>query len=276
MNEIDRYLSIAQSAVDLAATHVQTRRPAEIASKGDRDLVTDTDLDIERRLRGLLAAATPGIPLLGEEEGGASPDAPVMWVLDPVDGTSNYARDLPLVGVSLALVRDNEPVLGVVALPLLGRRYWAALGRGAHRDGLAVASARTSRVDEAIIAIGDYGTGPNSQSRNAAALALHAHLAPRAHRVRMLGSAAVDLAWIADGTLDASITLGNRPWDTAAGVVIAREAGARVVDLDGSDHTTRSRCTIAAAPGLCDQIVDAVQRAAQQGRFTPPAAVPSC
>ncbi|MCX5078653.1 hypothetical protein OHA84_36860 [Streptomyces sp. NBC_00513] len=107
-----------------------------------------------------------------------------------------------------------------------------------------------------MIAVGDYGTGLDGPERNRVALATHAHLAEQAQRVRMLGSAAVDLALVADGTLDATITLGNHDWDMAAGVVLAREAGAIVMDTDGSPHTPASLTTIATTPGLRDALLD--------------------
>jgi myo-inositol-1(or 4)-monophosphatase len=111
-----------------------------------------------------------------------------------------------------------------------------------------------------VIAIGDYGTGADAEERNAVAVALHAALAPAAGKVRMLGSAAVDLAFVADGTLDASITLGNRDWDMAAGVAIARAAGACVTDTDGTPHDLASRTTIVTAPGLTNAVLDTLRQ----------------
>ncbi|MDT8915114.1 inositol monophosphatase family protein [Amycolatopsis sp. PS_44_ISF1] len=197
-----------------------------------------------------------------------APASGTRWVLDPVDGTANLTHDIPLTGISLALVADEDPLLGVIALPQLGRTYWAADGLGACRDGHPIRIAGPARLDEAMIAIGDYGAGPDTAVRNAAMLEIHAALAPRAQRIRMLGTAAADLALVADSAFGASITLGNRTWDMAAGAVIAREAGAHVTDLDGTDHTTASRCTIAAAPALIDDILGIVQHASTVTGFT--------
>jgi myo-inositol-1(or 4)-monophosphatase len=178
-----------------------------------------------------------------------------------VDGTANFLHGLPLYAVSLGLLRERQAVLGVISLPFLGRFYWAADGHGAWRDDSRITASTTSTLNEAIVAVGDYGTGPCSSARNRADFALHRQLAAKAQRVRMLGSAAVDLAWVADTSLDASITLGNSPWDTAAGVAIAREAGVTVIDVDGSAHTTDSRVTIAAAPHLADALLALVRSA---------------
>ena len=116
-------------------------------------------------------------------------------------------------------------------------------------------ASRTSRLHDTIIAIGDYATGNGADRKNELRLAATVQLTSRVHRIRMIGTAALDLAWIADGRLDASITFANQTWDTAAGVLIAREAGARVTDADGAPHTIGSDATIAAAPAIADQLL---------------------
>jgi myo-inositol-1(or 4)-monophosphatase len=263
--ELSSLLSIAQATAAHGAAFLRAHSPRTCTAKGDRDMVTDVDIAVERLLRDQLNRATPGIGVLGEEEGGHTDGT--RWVIDPVDGTANFTHAIPLVGICLALVVDDHPVLGVIALPLLNRTYWAGEGLGAFRDGHRLHITGPDKLAEAIVAIGDYGTGPGTAARNATTLAIHAALAPRAQRLRMLGSAAVDLALVADAAVGASITLGNRTWDTAAGAIIAREAGARVTDLDGTDHTTTSRCTIAAAPALIDDILAVVQHASTTTGF---------
>jgi myo-inositol-1(or 4)-monophosphatase len=106
------------------------------------------------------------------------------------------------------------------------------------------------RLRDAVVAVGDYATGPRADRKNEQRLALTIQLAPRVHRVRMIGSAALDLAWVAEGRLDAAIMLVNKPWDTAAGVLLAREAGATVVDIDGSAHRFDSAAIIAGPDAL--------------------------
>jgi myo-inositol-1(or 4)-monophosphatase len=264
--ELATLLSIARTAVEHGATYLRTHQPRTITAKGDRDMVTDLDLTIERLLRDELTHHTPDIGVHGEEEGGTTGDT--RWVLDPIDGTANLTHSIPLTGISLALIHANKPELGVIALPQLNHTYWAATGLGAFRDGHPITASSPTTLAASIVAIGDYGTGPTTAARNAAALAIHAALAPRAQRIRMLGSAAVDLAWTADASLGASITLGNRPWDMAAGSIIAREAGAHVVDLDGNTHDTTSRFTIAAAPTLLPEILTVVRQAAANTGLT--------
>jgi myo-inositol-1(or 4)-monophosphatase len=187
------------------------------------------------------------------------------WAFDPIDGTVNYAAGSPLCAVSLALLEDGQPLLGVVDLPFLGERYWAAAGEGAFVNDQPIHVPDTARtMNEAIVALGDFATGLDAGEQNDLQIRLARLLAGRALRLRMLGSAAIDLAWLASGRHHASVTLCNRPWDMAAGVVIAREAGATVADLDGSAYSLESRSVIAAAGRLGPELLATVEEA--QGR----------
>ncbi|MFY1696294.1 MULTISPECIES: inositol monophosphatase family protein [unclassified Solwaraspora] len=262
MASLDDLLAVAVQAAARGAELMRTREPGRLAGKGDRDYASEVDLAVERDLRTFLAERTPHIGFLGEEEGtsGAATDGE-QWVLDPIDGTVNFAHGVPLCGVSLALVRDRRPVVGVVELPLLAARYTATAGGGAWRDGEPIRIRGAARLSDALANLGDYGVGAGSGERNAVRFALTRQVAHRALRVRMLGSAAIDLVWVADGRTDVSITLSNKPWDMAAGTLIAREAGAAVVDVDGTPHTLDSSATIAAPPPLLDEVLTMVAAA---------------
>jgi myo-inositol-1(or 4)-monophosphatase len=255
MTDLAGFLSAAQAAVDVAAELVRAQPAGTLTPKGDRDYASDVDYAVERQVRRFLAERTPGIAFVGEEENATAPSTAEWWTLDPIDGTVNFAHALPLCGVSLALIRDRRPVVGVVDLPLLGARYWATDGEGAHGPRGRLRVRDVERVGDVVLAIGDYAVGIGAEDRNHVRLRFTQLVAGQALRVRMFGSAAVDLAWLAEGKVDASVTLSNRSWDVSAGVVLAREAGARVVDLDGSEHTTDSAATIAASPGVCDELL---------------------
>jgi len=253
-------LPAAMRAADIAAEMMRTMRPATLTEKNDRDLVSDVDLAIERQVREHLAEASPGTGFLGEEEGQTGgPAGGWMWTLDPIDGTSNFAHGIPLCATSLALLHDGRPVLGVIDAPFLGLRYHALDGHGAYAGQTRMAASGTDRLRDAVVAVGDYATGPRADHKNQQRLALTIQLAPRVHRVRMIGSAALDLAWVAEGRLDAAIMLANKPWDTAAGVLLAREAGAAVVDIDGTAHTFGSTATIAGPDALISQLLPLIQ-----------------
>jgi len=260
--DLESLLATALRAADTAAEMIRTRRPISVLEKHDRDLVSDVDIAIEREVRQQLATATPDIGFLGEEEGRTgNPATSWVWTLDPVDGTSNFAHGIPLCAVSLALLRGSRAVVGVVDAPILGQRFHAAKGRGAFKGDERLSVSTVSHLRDAIVALGDYATGPRADRENELRLAVTTMLAPRVHRMRMLGSAALDLAWVAAGYLDGSVILDNNPWDTAAGALIAREAGANVADASGIPHSLKSAVTIAAAPSLFDSLT-AVIRAA--------------
>lgn len=240
------------------------RSPGSLTVKGDRDLASDLDFTIERELRAFLRHATPAIGFLGEEEEGCTGLAELQWVLDPIDGTANFVRGIPLCAVSLGLLHRDDAVLGVIELPFLGSRYAAARGDGASLNGQPIKASTVEDLSEAIVAIGDYAVGPDASAKNRLRLALTARLAEKAQRVRMTGSAALDLAWLAEGRIDAALTLSNHAWDMAAGVAIAREAGASVVDRDGTSHDALSAMTIAAAPALSDTLLTLLAKADSQ------------
>ncbi|MBE1486761.1 inositol monophosphatase family protein [Plantactinospora soyae] len=253
-------LPIAVKAIEQASTLMRRQTPGALTTKGDRDVASELDYRIERELRALLRDLTPEIGFLGEEEG-SSGSGELRWSLDPIDGTANFVRRLPLCGVSLGLIHHQRPVLGVIDLPFLGSRYTAAEGEGAYVNGQPIEVSSTAILSEAIVAIGDYAVGPDASGKNRLRLALTAQLAEEVQRVRMTGSAALDLAWLAEGKLDAALTLSNHPWDMTAGVAIAREAGARILDRDGTEYTYDSSVTLAATPALAGQLLAAVQAA---------------
>ncbi|WP_027346274.1 inositol monophosphatase family protein [Hamadaea tsunoensis] len=262
MTDLQAMLAIAVTAADRAADVIRTHAPAELTAKGDRDYASDVDFRVEREVRAFLANATPGVGFLGEEEGHTGTSGSLHWALDPIDGTVNFANALPLCAVSLALVDGDKPIAGVVHLPFLGNVYTAAAGQGAYRRGKPITVASPAKVHDAIVSIGDYAVGDEADSRNVPRLRLTQRLAGKALRVRMFGSAAIDLTWLAEGITGAMVMFSNKPWDTAAGVIIAKEAGAAVVDIDGTPHTMQSSATIAAAPSIVDEVLDIVQSAA--------------
>ncbi|PSK65988.1 Inositol-1-monophosphatase ImpA [Micromonospora sp. MH33] len=261
MSDYHDLLPVAVEAVRRASETMRRRPPGMLTVKGDRDVASEVDYAIEREVRTFLVTETPEIGFLGEEEGPVGP-AEMQWVLDPIDGTANFVRGLPLCAVSLALVHGSEAVLGVIELPFLESRFTAAKADGAYANGQRIRASSISRLSDAIVAVGDYAVGTDAEDRNRLRLALTAQLAADVQRVRMTGSAALDLAWLAEGRLDAALTLSNHAWDMAAGVVIARAAGAVVVDQDGGDHDLHSTVTLAVAPLLAEAVLATYHKAA--------------
>ena len=251
-----RLLLAAERAVDTGARTLRQGRShiGALIGKGDRDFATDVDLRIEAEIKASLAEAAPEIPFLGEEEGDGTQLGDARWVLDPIDGTINFARDNPLCSISLSLIVRGQPVLGIVDAPLLGERFIARRGGGAYLNGTRISVAAVPGLHEAIVGVADFKVGVGSEEENRVHLAALARLARESLRVRMLGSAALDLAWLAAGRLNASLMLSNLPWDVTAGLLLAREAGGVVFDYDGSPHDADSRYTLASVPSLVEVV----------------------
>ncbi|GAA1264604.1 inositol monophosphatase family protein [Sphaerisporangium rubeum] len=254
-------LPIAREAVAIARRIIVSRVPDTVMTKGDRDMVTDVDLRVEEAVRDFLTVETPGVGILGEERGRTGGDA-LWWALDPVDGTANLSHGSPLCGVSLALVEGDQGVLAALDLPFVGTSYSAVTGGGAYAGDERIAVSGATELIDAMVSVGDFAVGPGAGPKNRLRLALLARLGERAQRVRMFGSAAIDLTWVAHGKLEACVILSNLPWDTMAGALLVREAGGLTLDLDGTPHTTASAATIAVCPGLRDTLMDVLREAA--------------
>lgn len=252
MDDLAAILPVAIEAVTRAATIVRERTPLVVTAKGSiRDMATDVDLAVEDTIREFLGGEFPDTNFLGEECGltDRSKGKP-LWVLDPIDGTANFLHRLPLCAVSLGLIDGVQTVLGVISLPFLDSLYYATEGGGAFRNYQPIYTSDTRNLNAAVVSMGDYEVGQDAEEVNQVAFAVTKALAANVQRIRMLGSAAIDLAWVAEGKIDATVILANEPWDTSAGVLIAREAGATVLDRDGSSHGLESTATIALAPSL--------------------------
>jgi myo-inositol-1(or 4)-monophosphatase len=245
----------ATDAMDLARDLFRSLAPGSVTSKGDRDMASEVDYAIEVRVRDYLAERTPHIAFLGEENGQTGKGDGLTWALDPIDGTVNFIHGSPLCGISLALFDGATAVLGVIDVPALGYRYHAVRQHGAHRGTDRIAVSEVTDLRDAVVAIGDYAVGEKAAERNKVRLEITARLAAKAQRIRMHGSAAIDLALLAEGAVDAVIMLSNKPWDTAAGVIITREAGGEVIDRHGHPHDRDSMATIATNAHLTEQIL---------------------
>jgi myo-inositol-1(or 4)-monophosphatase len=267
MRTHDNYLEIAWQAVQVGSKTLATAQPETVQHKGDRDLVTDVDLAIQHDIAEYLQTATPDIPLLAEESA-QQPDIATtewLWVLDPIDGTSNFAHGLPLCSVSLALLHRGSAVVAVTHAPLLGRTYHAVKDQGAFLNGQPISVSRTASLNEAIVSLGDYAVGHDAAAHNRQRLALTAELVTLVERIRMVGAATLDLAFVAEGALDACVMMSNKPWDTAAGALIAREAGALVTAANGEPHAHDSESIVAATPAIADELATVIRVAGAVG-----------
>lgn len=268
-SELAELSRIAHEAVDRASEMLRTRDPGDVTMKSDRNPATEVDYAIEQETREFLRNETPHIPFLGEEDGKYGPkDSDLVWTLDPIDGTVNFIHGLPLCGVSLGLLDEIQPVIGVVDLPFLGSRYSAIHEAGSYRDSVRLGAAPIASIDHAVVSLGDYAVGPDAEEKNSPRFELTRRLAGKVERIRMLGSAATDLVWTAEGLVTACIILSNNPWDTMAGVLIAREAGALVLDIHGQQHSVNSTSTVAVPPQLSTELIQLIRSAGEHERGT--------
>ena len=259
-------LLASERAVEIGSAILRRGREhvGALIPKGDRDFASAVDLAIEQAVKRELSRLAPGIAFLGEEGDTLDVHADRYWALDPVDGTVNFAKGSPLCAVSLALVERGRSRLAVVDIPLLDEHYVAVEHAGAYLNGRRLRVAAAERLDEALVGLTDFAVGGGAAVENEIHRRLLEKLVPRSLRVRVHGSAALDLAWMAAGRLNATVMLSNLAWDVQGGALLVREAGGRVFDVDGAEHTTRSRFTLAAAPHLEPHIIELVAAAVQE------------
>jgi myo-inositol-1(or 4)-monophosphatase len=217
---------------------------SNVRTKGPGDWVSDADTSSEHTVRELLHDAAPELAFFGEETGGDR--AEVGWFVDPLDGTANFVHGFPVVGVSVALVADGRPVVGVVHAPMLGRIYAARLGGGATCNGEPMRV--STRDPEAAICATGF---PFRSKRDR--LPEYFPVFERAlltfEDLRRAGSASLDLSWSAAGVYDGYFEQALGTWDVAAGALLVREAGGVVTDWQGDDRAWLQSGDIAAGPG---------------------------
>jgi myo-inositol-1(or 4)-monophosphatase len=254
--DLDALLAAARAAATAGGAIVREAFGAAPAAreKGPGDWVSDTDTASERAVRRVLGEAVPGIPVHGEEEGGER--GSLGWLVDPLDGTTNFLHGFPVVGVSVALVDDGVPVVGAVDAPLLGDTYTARLGGGAHRNGQPLQVSSRSAA-QAVLATGTPFRA--KRTRLDAYLRAFAAALRTFEDLRRAGAASLDLAWTAAGTFDGYFEAALGPWDVAAGALLVREAGGTVTDWHGDDRAwLASGDIVAAAPAIHPAVLDVV------------------
>jgi myo-inositol-1(or 4)-monophosphatase len=239
----------------------------------DADLVTVADIASERLILGALRAQYPNHNVFSEESSsGAPPSAEWLWLVDPLDGTTNFAHGLPIFAVNLALAYRGEVVLAVTHEPRRGRTYWGERGSGAgiraagRDDSLHVSG--TEDLRHSLLATGfpyDRATNPDDN------VAEFVKMDSRCRAVRRLGSSALAAAWVAAGNLDGYWETGIKPWDTGAGALLVREAGGAISDFQGEPWQIASRSIVVSNghPGvhlaMLETIAEARRRFDQDG-----------
>ena len=232
----------------------------QVSLKGPANFVSAADRRAEEILYEELSKARPGYGFLGEEGGRrAGTDKTNIWIVDPLDGTTNFLHGIPQFAISIGLERDGVVVAGLIYNPANDELFTAERGKGAFLNDTRLRVAGRKQLDECVIACGlpHIGRGDHEQSRREMA-----ELQNRVAGLRRFGAAALDLAWIAAGRVDAYWERNLSPWDMAAGIVLVREAGGFVSDLDGGDAMFTKGHIVAGNEAMHRDLLRVLQQAA--------------
>jgi len=258
--DLEALVAEASAILDVSAKpFIAGHRADSAVSKRGDDFATKVDLAIERQVVDALTSAT-GIPVHGEEFGGADLDSEWVWVLDPVDGTFNYAAGLPMAAILLGLLHHGEPVAGLTWLPFMNERYAAVVGGPVMKNGVPQKPLTRADLTASIIGVGTFNADSRGRFPGRYRVAVLEELSRVSSRMRMHGATGIDLAYVADGILGGSISFGDHVWDHAAGVALVRAAGGVVTSLNGERWTLESRSALAAAPGVHGELLDMLHR----------------
>jgi len=229
---LDFTISLARDAGEMLSGRFADFRAQKVDYKGRRDLVTQADTDLENFIVSRIRKEFPGHDILAEESQSRESGSDYRWIIDPLDGTTNFVHGHPFVSVSIALMFRGEIQLGAVAAPMLGAIFSAERGYGAKRNAVPI---NVSEVEDLLHAMVATGFAYNRNESEANNIENFASIVTEVQGIRRCGSAAIDLCFVAAGVYDAFWELWLAPWDVAAGSIIVQEAGGVVTDFDGKD-----------------------------------------
>jgi len=223
-------LAAATEAAQAAGKIIREAKTLHVQHKGTVDLVTQIDLAAEHAICEILTQRTPGIPILAEEGGGAATES-TRWIVDPLDGTTNFVHNFPSYAVSIALQQDGELVVGCILDVVLDLTYTAKRGCGAFCEGEPIRVSTTNALQQSLLLTGfPY----DRHERAAHYLSFVQAFMEQAQGIRRAGAAALDFTHIAAGKADGFWEFNLSPWDVAAGILLVEEAGGKVTDMNGS------------------------------------------
>jgi len=263
--ELTTAIDLAQQAGELLLG-IHRSGPRQIRSKKTSvDMVTEADTASQTMILETLTARFPAYDMMAEEDGGdKNTGSRALWLIDPLDGTTNFASRFPVFAVSIALWVDGKPTIGVIQDVVRERTYWAAAGLGAWMgaptklDEVKLQVSQTRELDQSLIGTGFPYIRATTQDNN---LVEFSYLMPKVRGIRRAGSAALDIAWVADGRLDGYWESNLWPWDWGAGVLLITEAGGVVSDYAGEPWQLDKNQMVAANPSLHEKLLAALQKA---------------
>ena len=259
---VSEILQIAESIVRTAGAVLKEGygNVRHIRQKGAIDLVTEFDVRSEEIIISSLQKEFPDHAIMAEESGRGATVSEYQWVIDPLDGTTNFAHGIPIFSVTMSLMKNNAPVVGVVYDPLRNEMFSAELGQGATLNGQSIHVSSQAKLGDAIISTGfpyDIRTSPRNNLDQFVQFQL------RTQAVRHLASAALDCTWTAMGRLDGYWEFGNKPWDIGAGALIVREAGGQVTSADGGDNFIADETILVSNSLLHEQMLQVLREGSE-------------
>jgi myo-inositol-1(or 4)-monophosphatase len=210
---------------------------SDVREKKAKDLITEADLACEDLIKRRIVDSFPDHRIVAEESGTSQPNGVLTWYVDPIDGTINYSRRIPFWAVSIGVFDGMTPLAGVIYAPALDELFCATAVSTPTCNGVEIRVSKTEALEQSIMSNGDFNIGNSEAERrelNDLAATTRRRAAEAMQRVKCLGSAAVELAYVASGRLDAYLIQRYCPWDVAAGLVLVERAGGIVSDIDGS------------------------------------------
>lgn len=227
----------------------------DVHLKAHREIVTEADLASEKLILGMIREKFPEHSILSEEAGRSGKDSEYMWVVDPLDGTTNYSIRNPFFNVSIGLVKSNEVVLAVTYAPMTKEMYVAEKGKGATLNGKPIRVSEEASVSNAMMAY-CQGNRPEDVKR---VVGIFSKIRPAVKDLNRMRSGALELAFVAAGRLAAYIANDTTPWDAAAGCLLIREAGGKVTDFKGSEWDVNTRDILASNGKIHDEILQLIK-----------------
>ncbi|MBN2418060.1 MAG: inositol monophosphatase [Deltaproteobacteria bacterium] len=225
-----------------------------ISKKGEIDLVTEADLASEKAVIDIISRKFPDDMILAEESGEQGEKSDRLWIIDPLDGTTNFAHSFPFFAVSIGFQAGNEIVAGVVYNPVMDEFFEAEKGKGAFLNKRPIKVSGCENLTDSLVATGfPYNVHKNSEP----VLDYFKRMIVRVQGIRRPGAASIDLCYVAAGRLDGFWEQDLKPWDTAAGSIILREAGGIISDYAGNPYNPYVKTILASTPGIHDKMIDA-------------------
>jgi len=248
---LDVSVEAARAAGELVKERFLTEK--EVRFKGRADIVTDVDLAAERIILDLVQGEYPDFSILSEESSPVETGSPYRWVIDPIDGTRNFAEGIPHFCVVVALAKGDQTVLGVTYDPIKEEIFTAEAGQGAYLNGEPMSVSDRQEIPDCVLSfdLGYY------DDKAATALDMIRHLWPGFQTMRLLGSSALGMAYAAAGRVDLYFHHSLSPWDSASGLLLAREAGGNVVDRQGNDANLFTPSVIVSSQRLINRFLEA-------------------